>query len=66
MSIENHPNIHAVGFTVDIIESFQARLRGEAAKDQQRAFEVLNTKIVTFVSDISEDLDRMFDEGKGL
>ncbi len=27
MSLENHPNFHAVGFAVDVVESFYKRLR---------------------------------------
>jgi hypothetical protein len=30
MSIENHPNFHAVKFTTDILHSFQGCLRGNA------------------------------------
>jgi hypothetical protein len=36
MSIEVHPNIHAVQFTMDILESIKNNLRGKAAKQPMK------------------------------
>ena len=30
MSVENHPNFHAVQFTTDLLAAFKAALRGDA------------------------------------
>ena len=62
MSVENHPNLHAVGFTVDIIDAFQKRLRGNAkAAKMQESLAVLTDELLTeFVTKLSEDLDKRF------
>lgn len=36
MSMEVHPNIHAVQFTMDILESIKNNLRGKAAKQPMK------------------------------
>ena len=33
MSIEDHPNFHAVNFTVAVLEAFKDSLRGDASYD---------------------------------
>lgn len=60
MSEENHPNINAAGWTTDIMSSFMSRLRGPAEQDKTVALEVLHTRIVTFITDVSRDLDDTF------
>ena len=69
MSEENHPNIQAVGFTVDVIESFRKHIRGKALElfnsegmeGKQRVLKVLTEKaIVDFVTDLSVALDKEF------
>jgi hypothetical protein len=58
MSIENHPNIYAAGFTSDIISAYVNRLRGKAVGNTNIALPILNKRIVDFVASLSEDLDR--------
>jgi len=60
MSIENSPNIQAVELTVDIIESYVSNLRGKAAEDKPKALRILTSKIVKFVTNLSEELDQTF------
>lgn len=65
MSREAHPNIHAVGFTVDIIDSFVNRVRGQASVefhsgDKSRVLSCLHDEIVNFVTRVSENLDKEF------
>lgn len=65
MSIENHPNINAAGFTADIIRSFFEHLRGRANLNQHNradASEVMHNEVVAFVTKISEKLDSTFGE----
>jgi len=60
MSIENNPNIQAVGLTVDIVNSYMHNLRGKAAEDKPKALQILTSKIVKFVTELSEELDQTF------
>ena len=62
MSLENHPNIHAVQFTMDILESIKKNLRGIAGDDPRYSSEVMrrindDQEIVEFVADISTRID---------
>lgn len=56
MSIENHPNFHAAGFTTDVMVSFYDRLRGEADKNNldDDKFKAL---VVKFVMEVEELVD---------
>ena len=65
MSVGNHPNINAVGFTCDIVEAFDRHLRGVANTSDNRAyagasFKILNKHLVDFVTKVSQDLDDEF------
>lgn len=59
MSVERHPNIHAVGFTMDIFSSFKDRLRGPAAAlvNRQAAMTILSEEITNFIVKVSTRLD---------
>ena len=64
MSLENHPNINAAGFTVAIIKAFRDNLRGKAAENLLASIEVVKgenaERLVDFVAILSEDLDKKF------
>lgn len=55
MSEEAHPNIHAVGLTVDILSSIENRLRnkGKEHKNEITSNEDVKREIVNFVASIS-------------
>lgn len=61
MSEENHPNIHAVGFTVDLLNSIKKRLRnkGETYKKDIMSDEDIKEKIIDFIADISSTIDEI-------
>jgi len=64
LSIENHPNIQAVQFTIDILESIKKNLRGLAGEDSRYSSEVMRQinngqEIVEFVSEISFRIDEI-------
>jgi hypothetical protein len=59
MSIEAHPNIHAVGLTVDIIDAIQRRVRGKAALlSQAKVMDATNNELQAFITRISVLLDQ--------
>ena len=64
MSIENHPNINAAGFTVDIMDSFIKHLRGKARDIHYRsvAFDIIHDELINFITKVSSDLDVAFGE----
>ena len=65
MSLEAHPNIHAVGLTMDIIQSIDNRLRGDG-DDYKKIImgnKEIGKKITDFVVDISIIVDEIV-EGK--
>lgn len=65
MSLENHPNIHAVGMTIDVTDIIRKRLRGDAAeKEFGDILPELSDDIQDFVLCISCKLDKMFPENK--
>ena len=56
MSIENHPNFHAAGYTTDIMVAFYDRLRGRADKtkiDGERFKEL----VMNFVLEVEQLVD---------
>ena len=64
MSLEAHPNIHAVGLTVDIIQSIDNRLRQDG-DDYKRIIvgnKEIGKKITDFVVDISIKIDEIVEE----
>jgi len=54
MSIENHPNFHAVNFTTQITAAFYESLRGGANKDNAPN---ITSEIVEFVARIEDKVD---------
>jgi hypothetical protein len=61
MSIENHPNIHASGMTVDIIHSIINRVRGAAGEvPVGQILTLLDEDIQNFVVQVSIKLDETF------
>lgn len=61
MSVENHPNFHAVGFLMDIYSSFEERVRGEAAKaGMPELLPLIADRITEFVNEIDEILDKKY------
>jgi hypothetical protein len=60
MSIERHPNINAVGLTIEVIEGFKKYLRGNASKEPIKALELLEDDIQEFIIRVSESLDQYF------
>jgi len=64
MSKEAHPNIHAVGLTVDIFRSIDNRLRGDGDNYKKIIMgnKELGKKITDFVVDISTKIDEIVEE----
>jgi len=64
MSLEAHPNIHAVGLTMDVIQSIDDRLRydGDDCRKIIMADKELEKKIRDFVVDISVKIDEIVEE----
>lgn len=61
MSVENHPNLHAVGLTLDISNALIHRVRGEAAEVPfAEILKTLEQEIQDFVVGISIKLDKAF------
>lgn len=56
MSVENHPNLHAVNLTVEIIKAFYESLRGAAAGKVQVNGNI-QALVIKFVHDIEEEVD---------
>ena len=61
MSIEAHPNIQAVGFTMDINSSMKRWLRGDAEQLYKTILsnDELKMLVVNFVVDISTRIDKI-------
>ena len=62
MSEEAHPNLHAVGLTVDIIDAIHQRMRGNAANKPMPSD--LYERVQAFVLDIDRSLDAFYGEPK--
>ena len=64
MSIEAHPNIHAVGLTMDIFEVIDNRLRGDGDDYKKKIMgnNEIGKKIRDFVVDISIKIDEIVEE----
>jgi hypothetical protein len=60
MSVERHPNVNAVGLTVEVIEGFKKYLRGNAAKEPMKALGLIEDDIQNFIIRVSESLDQYF------
>jgi|GEM_PF-5935848 len=59
MSIENHPNIQAVAFSMDILNSIRKNLRGKAKSREDEVFDGVQDLIVDFVADVSTKIDEV-------
>jgi len=59
MSIENHPNIHAVALSLDIQTSIRKHLRGKAKGRENEVFEKLKDLVIDFVADVSTKIDEV-------
>lgn len=55
MSLENHPNFHAVGFMADLVRIYFKALRGNAQKDMP---DELHKLFSGFVSDVETVVDK--------
>ena len=63
MSTRNHPNIHAVGLAMDMLESIRKNLRGHAderIKDMGDVISLLRGDIEEFIIGISTKLDKNY------
>ena len=61
MSLERHPNFHAVKFATEICESFMKSLRGEA---EGKKIWLPQEQIAKFVHEIEEYVDESLEKGK--
>lgn len=63
MSIENHPNIHAVKVTMELINSISSNLRGNASEHKMEVIsKILSSRtVVDFVADLSGEIDEICD-----
>jgi hypothetical protein len=57
MSVEGHPNLHAVGFLTDIVAALEKRLRGGAAEDVPGTICLVIDDIKEFVNALDDKLD---------
>jgi hypothetical protein len=60
MSVENRPNLHAVGLLVDIQTALRQRLRGKAKQDENNAVSQVLQQISTFCDELSDHLDEIY------
>lgn len=63
MSIKNHPNFHAVNFVTEVTFAFYESLRGKAdikafTSPNGKLDEAVNEKIIAFVDEMEEFVDR--------
>lgn len=61
MSVENHPNLHAAGLTVDLYEKIEQRIRGEALAHKQMIMTSprLAKMVTEFVERLETDIDQL-------
>lgn len=66
MSIENHPNIHAVWFTLNINDAMVKHLRGDANQflNEIVGNEELKMLLVDFVANVSTKIDEIVEAEK--
>jgi hypothetical protein len=63
VSIEAHPNLHAVGLQVDILKAIEARLRGKGLEiPKARLMTEINSPILYFVMEIDNIVDKLSEE----
>ena len=60
MSKENHPNIHAVQVTTDLIQSIENNFRGKAGEHKKEVMSRIdNMIIVDFIANLSSEIDKI-------
>lgn len=61
MSKEDHPNIHAVKVTLELIDSVNNNLRGEAGKHKMEVMSKIHDSmiLVDFMADLSTEIDKI-------
>ncbi len=64
MSVEAHPNLHAIQFSLDIVEALDRAKRGEAAQQPTLLDNEVRDRIVNFVADISTYLDEKMEKSQ--
>lgn len=57
MSIENHPNLHAIAFLTDIAKSLERNLRGRAGEVRGTILQLMLPRIKVFVDETDEAID---------
>lgn len=62
MSLENHPNFHAVKFVTEVIKAFYDCRSGKATKLQ--IDDTIQLTIIEFVNEIEDHVDRRAEEDK--
>lgn len=62
MSIENHPNLHCVGFMCDILDSLEKRLRGKAVSKAKEIMPLVAGAVTDFVYELEEIVDKIAEE----
>jgi len=62
MSIENHPNFHAVKFVTDITSSYFESLRGNGKNCKEDCHEWVKEATVKFVAEIESIVDESIGE----
>ena len=58
MSLENHPNFHAVGFASDITAAYYERLRVPFGNISEELQDEIRDTILEFISEIEGKIDR--------
>lgn len=61
MSIEEHPNIHAVQVTLNLIDSIDNNLRGKAGVHKMEVMSKIHDSriLVNFMADLSTEIDKI-------
>lgn len=67
MNKEAHPNIQAVGLTIDIVKSIEKRLRGKGGEQKKKVMsdESISNEIANFVVCISCKIDNIVEDDGG-
>jgi hypothetical protein len=61
MSLENHPNIHAVNFVLEVVDSYHRNLRGKANKNNCPD---IRNEISEFFQKVGEKLDKFIEKNQ--
>ena len=61
MSVEDHPNLHAVGLLTDVTLALENRLRGNACcVDHATVYKITAPVILRFIEELEELLDQTY------